>query len=104
MQYVGEYSVKLSRRFGTHRACMKGKEYTSSCKRLGDHFSSGPCKGSEHFVQVVEKMSGDGHLGNGEIDRGVTKERRRREDQWMLKLRTVYPYGLNDSLNESRSS
>ena len=28
-----------------------------------------------------------------------TKERQKQEDQWMLKLRTVYPYGLNDSLN-----
>ena len=44
-------------------------------------------------------MSGNGRLVNGEIDPKITKERKRREDTWMLNLRTVYPYGLNDSLN-----
>ena len=44
-------------------------------------------------------MSGNGKIGK-EVDPQLTKERRKREDQWMLKLRTVYPYGLNDALNE----
>ena len=78
---------------------MRGAVYTTSCQRLGEHLSLGPCKGSEYFVQVVEKMSGSGRIGK-EVDPQITKERRKREDQWMLKLRTVYPYGLNDALNE----
>ena len=44
-------------------------------------------------------MSGHGRIGK-DVDPQITKERRKREDQWMLKLRTVYPYGLNDALNE----
>ena len=62
------------------------------------NFSSGPCKGSEYFVQIVEKMSGNGRIGK-EVDPQITKERRKREDQWMLKLRT-WAHGLNDALNE----
>ena len=38
-------------------------------------------------------------IPNGKVDWENTKERQKQEDQWMLKLRTVYPYGLNDSLN-----
>ena len=54
----------------------------------------------EHFVQVLEKWEGDGHLPNrGGVGRDLTKRREKQEDQWMLKLRTLYPYGLNDSLN-----
>ena len=101
LQYVGQTCSDIGVRFGTHRANMKGRTYSTSCKRLAEHFTSGRCKGSEYFVQIVEKMSGNGRLASGEIDLVIQKERKRREDEWMLKLRTVYPYGLNDSLNTS---
>ena len=99
LQYVGETVVEINKRFTTHRACMRGEAYSTGCQRLGEHFSSGPCKGSEYFVQVVDKLSGSGRIGK-DVDPRITKERRKREDQWMLKLRTVYPYGFNDALNE----
>ena len=67
---------------------MRGAVYTTSCQRLGEHFSLGPCKGCEYFVQVVEKMSGNGRIGK-EVDPQITKERRKREDQWMLKVDTT---------------
>ena len=101
LQYVGQTCSVISVRFCMHRACMSGKKYASSCKRLCDHFSSGPCKGAEHFVQVIENWEGDGHLPNrGGEDQDLTRKRKKQEDHWMLKLRTIYPYGLNDSLNE----
>ena len=75
---------------------------SSSCKRLGEHFSSGACKNSNYVVQIVEKLKGNGRKNNM-LDPEITKERKKREDQWMIKLRTVYPYGLNDSLNDQSS-
>ena len=99
LQYVGETCTMIGKRFCTHRACMSGKTYATSCKRLADHFTSGPCKGAEHVVQIIENWCGNGYLPNGKVDWENTKERQKQEDQWMLKLRTVYPYGLNDSLN-----
>ena len=78
---------------------MSSKSYVTTCKRLCEHFSSGPCKVAEHFVQVLEKWEGDGHLPNRGVDRELSKRREKQEDQWILKLRTLYPYGLNDSLN-----
>ena len=75
------------------------KTYATSCKILTDHFTSRPCKGAENFVQIIENWCGDGYLPNGKVDWEATIERQKQEDQWMLKLRTVYHYGLNDSLN-----
>ena len=78
---------------------MRGKKYSNSCKRLSEHFTSGRCKDADHIIQVVEQMSSNGRLENGSIDLTIQKERKRREDGWMLKLRSVHPYGLNDGLN-----
>ena len=74
LQYVGECCSMINKRFSTHRAFMKGKEYTSSCKRLGEHFSSSVCKDSEYTVQVLEKMRGNGRMADDEVDCQVTKE------------------------------
>ena len=53
LQYVGETCTMIGKRFCTHRACMSGKTYATSCKRLAEHFTSGPCKGAEHIVQII---------------------------------------------------
>ena len=89
LQYVGQTCSVFSVRFCMHRACMSGKNYASSCKRLCDHFSSGPCKGADHFVQVIENLEGDGHLPNrGGEDQDLSRKRKKQEDLWMLKLST----------------
>ena len=93
---MGQTCVIIGTRFCTHRACMSGKAYASSCKRLYEHFTTGSCKGAEHFVQTLEKWEGIGHISNrGGVDMELKKKQEKQEDQWMLKLRTVYPYGLN---------
>ena len=99
LQYVGETSSVVGIRFGMHRACMSGKPYAGQCKRLADHFTSGPCKGADHFIQIIENWSGNGHLPNGKVDEEEKIRRWKQEDSWILKLRTLYPYGLNDHLN-----
>lgn len=104
LQYVGETVRMISERFYTHCRVILGKSLSNSCKRLRQHFTSGRCKDSEYTVQVVEKLGGNGRLVNGEIDPEFTRERRELEDGWMIKLRTVYPYGLNDSLNSTQDS
>ena len=44
----------------------------------------------------MEKLPGNGYLSTGEIDPEMTKIRKAREDIWMKKLGTIYPYGLNE--------
>ena len=59
----------------THRACMRGEIYaSSSCKRLGEHFSSGACKNSDYVVQIVEKLKGNGRKNNM-LDPEITSAR-----------------------------
>ena len=45
-------------------------------------------------------MKGTGRTDRGAIDVSQTRERKSREVDWMLKLRTVYPYGLNDRIGD----
>jgi hypothetical protein len=36
----------------------------------------------------------------GKVDPAITVIRRKKETEWMLKLRTVFPYGLNDRIGD----
>ena len=44
----------------------------------------------------MEKLPCNGYLSNGEIDLEMLAVRKAREDEWIKKLRTIYPYGLNE--------
>ena len=109
LQYVGETAQNLNVRFGKHRNCMKGRINSTSCKRLSEHFSKGLCKDAGYTVQIVENWIGNGRTNRNSIDLGLATLRRKRESEWMLKLRTVHPFGLNervdlDTENESFDS
>ena len=67
---------------------------------MNEHFSSGLCKGATFSVQVIEKLSGSGRDESGKVDPGVAVLHRKKATEWMLRLRTVYPYGLNDRVGD----
>ena len=46
-----------------------------------------------------QKWKGHGRTEHGSIDLGLAVLRRKRETEWMFRLRTVYPYGLNDKVD-----
>ena len=96
LQYVGETAQNLNVRFGKHRNCMKGRINSTSCKRLSEHFSKGLCKDAGYTVQIVENWIGNGRTNRNSIDLGLATLRRKRESEWMLKLRTVHPFGLKE--------
>ena len=98
LQYVGETCQKLRERFNHHYTCISHPEKDHNCRILSEHFSKGSCKGATYTVKVIEKLEGDGRDSNGDIDPSVTVIRRKKETEWMLKLRTVFPYGLNDRI------
>ena len=98
LQYVGETVQRLNERFTGHRQGMKSPEKHGTCKILTGHFNKGSCKGAEFSVQILEKIEGNGRTDRGAIDATQTAFRKQRELHWMLKLRTVYPYGLNDRI------
>ena len=99
MQYVGETAQQLTIRSATHRASTSGKLKLSSCKWLAEHFSTGICKNAKYSVKIIEKWKGNGRTSRGAIDLGESVLKRKRETEWMLKLRTVYPYRLNEKVD-----
>ena len=100
LQYVGETIQGLNQRFSEHRQGIENSSAKSGCKILSEHFNSGHCKGAEYKVRILEKMCGSGRTERGAIDLNARRIRLKRERHWMLKLRTVYPFGLNAKIGD----
>ena len=52
---------------------------------------------------MLEKLDGNGRTARGARDASITSKRKLREKEWMLKLRTVFSYGLNGWLGDDFS-
>ena len=100
MQYVGETVQKLNERFAGHTIGLNKPDKYGFCKILSNHFNVGCCKNSQYHVQILEKLEGNGRTERGALDASKTQERKAKEKEWMLKLRTVYPYGLYDRIGD----
>ena len=100
LQYVGETCQKLNERFGWHKTCLNNPQKYSFCKILNSHFTSGLCKNAKYEVQILEKLEGSGRTDRNAMDISAKPLRKNRELHWMMKLRTVYPYGLNDRIGD----
>jgi hypothetical protein len=101
-QYVGQTVQSLNLRINQHRSSKLGQ----GCKLLTEHLKSFPCKVNNpkddisFSVQILQVFPGEGRLtGSCEEDQSQTRLRVQAEEDWMKKLRTVYPYGLNDKCN-----
>ncbi len=101
VQYVGQTVQPLNKRFNNHRANIRNCKGASNSMVLSRHFSEGDCKGKEFDVQIVEKIAGNGRLGNGGINEDIRKFREHREEYWIKELQTVFPYGLNNRLEKN---
>ena len=100
LQYVGETAQKIRERFRHHRGCINHPEKDNTCRILSEHFSKGACRNAKYSVHIIEKLPGDGRSDDGSIDPGMTNLRRKKETSWMLSLRTVFPFGLNDRVED----
>ena len=93
LQYVGQTAQPLHKRANGHPS---GKLGQTGCKLLTEHMNSYPCSGYGFSVQVLQIFLGTGRMDSNEVDPSQTSDRVSVEENWMVKLRTVYPYGLND--------
>ena len=59
------------------------------------------CKNAEYTVQIIEKQPGNGKTSRGATDLDEAVHSRKREREWMIKLRTVYPHGLNKKVDKN---
>ena len=87
-QYIGETATKFNLRMNTHRTSKVGCEHVINHKKT--------CSNCEFSYQILEKLPGTGYDEGGKLDPEATKSRLTREDFWMKRLRTLYPYGLNE--------
>ena len=95
IQYVGETAYPMHKRMNQHRTSKCG------CEILINH-SSNICTDHKYRYQILEKLPGSGYK-NGQLDTETTMLRQSREDEWMKKLRTIYPYGLNEKASGKRT-
>ena len=80
----------------THRTSVTG------CEHIIHHKKN--CESNVFTLQILEKLKGDGYGDDNKPDPAVTKLRQDREDFWIKRLRTLYPYGLNEKAFDKLSS
>ena len=96
IQYVGETAIPFHKRVNGHRTAKQGCEHEiRHCKES--------CNGYHLKYQILEKLPGNGYNSSGELDPEMTKLRKSREDDWMKRLRTIYPYGLNEKASDKET-
>ena len=71
---------------------------------MNSHFDKGCCKGSSYTVSILEKLEGTGRTDRNAMDVASKPVRKARERYWMMELRTVYPYGLNDRVGDKTAN
>ena len=96
VQYVGETVQQMNERMNGHRTAKDG------CKHEITHYKEA-CDGYNFQYQILEKLPGDGYDSSGEMDPVMLTIRKAREDEWIKKLRTIYPYGLNESASDKET-
>ena len=101
LQYVGQTCQTLRERMGGH---WSGVCNDKESKIFYEHITKTQCKGFGFIVIIIQKLNGNGRVSNstgavpkkGTRDVACTALREKCETEWMLELRSVYPYGLND--------
>ena len=58
------------------------------------------CKHYSYSYQIIEKLPGTGYREDGTIDKEMSKVRKDKEDIWIKKLRSLFPYGLNEKARD----
>ena len=96
IQYVGETACPLHQRINGHRTAKQGCEH--EIRHCKEYYN-----GYNFKYQILEKLPGNGYKSSGELDPEMTKIRKAREDIWMKKLRTIYPYGLNEKARDKET-
>ena len=47
----------------------------------------------------MRKLNDNGETGRGSLDASITSKKKAKGKEWMLILRTFFPYGLSDQLS-----
>ena len=83
-----------------YMSCFRNPAKYAFCKTLNSHFDKGYFKGSSYTVSILEKLEGIGRTDRNATDVTSKPVRKASERYWMMELRTVYSYGLNDRVGD----
>ena len=86
LQYVGETSQNLNKRFNWHNTCFRNPTAYSFCKILNTHFSKGYCKHSSYTVNIIENLEWTGRTDRNTMDFAARPIRKARKTYWMHEL------------------
>ena len=100
LQYVGETIQELRRRFSQYGTDIRQGKLDFY---VIQHFSSGSCQNSTYSINIIEILEGTGRTEEGKACPAFTAYRKKKETEWMFKLRTVYPYGMNEKVTEGQN-
>ena len=101
IQYVGETGLQLRGRLSDHRSRIYKYNPTKQDTFLTNHFNHGSCKGKHLTCKILETIKYPAYK-DGRQDPTTTGFRRKREQFWMEKLNTVYPFGLNNRHGQNK--
>ena len=90
IQYVGETLQPIHMRMNTHRNSKTG------CERIIHHKNTCSNNNFSFDIQIIIKLKGDGKDEHGRTKKDTLEERLKWEDDAIKRLRTIYPYGLNE--------
>ena len=67
------------------------------------HFNNGPCKNAEFSCRIIQTIDKPARINGdkGPLDPETSRFRRKKEDDWIRKLQTLYPYGLNNRMGKN---
>ena len=100
LQYVGKTFQELNKRFKGHRTGFKQPSKYGFYKILSDYFLLVVCCKASYSVQILETLSKMRRTVRNALLASITCRRTQQEKTWMLKLRTIFLYGLNDCLGD----
>ena len=98
LQYVGETVQKLNKKFNFHRTGFNQPGKYSFCHIPSDHFHKDACCSSSCLVQILKKLKGNG--GTARMLWILHEKRKQREKSWIMQLKPICPFGLNDCLGD----
>ena len=96
IQYVGETVLQLCKRFSDHKSRIRNHNDNKKETYLIRHFNQGPCQGAGYTCRVLHTIDKPARYENNKVNLETSRYRKKKEDEWMEKLHTVYPYGLNN--------
>ena len=100
-QYIGETIQELHNRISGHRSCTRNM---SGNFRMRQHFSGFQDSCQNFSIKIVRKLLGTGRtdelLGKSfKMNSEMTRIRKAEEDNLIMNLYTMFPYGMNDRID-----